>query len=317
MSQVSQRSMTQHFVSLNKFDTSIERVMSTLWAALGPTVNQRMFPTLIGLEIDFDGTTDDVGVLRSFLRKLRKVSQTHFVRFVTDTLWAAESDNVDVFYTHDEAKDDWCDVMWTIKFTRAKQIELTSVLSVDQDRHIFLNNLANNVKKFIPFEKADTVEVAIARTVRRFYTSVKDIDIVHQLDENLHIFLIPNMCQSGFYPIILYGMSYDDAFRKGRRLMSELDYHANTKYEIFTDAPCLGGMFNRTLDMIQETEKFGFNLKEAKDTYALTESIFGLYAYKSRLEESKHDLIVINQFGDRRNDVNTYHYSLAYLSQAL
>jgi hypothetical protein len=317
MSTLSTRYVTQHFVSLNKFDASMDRVMAHMWASLGLCATQKMFPTLIGVDVDSVDRNVNTPALRTFFKKFRGLGQKHFVRFMTDTLWAMESDNGDVFYSYDGPKQDRCDVVWTLKSVNDHQVEITAEVTSTPEQRKYLSDLSHSMKRLIPSKHHSPDLRYVTDLVSDFYKSTKHIDAAHQLEEDLHVLLIPNLPRTGFYPIILHGMSHFDAKRKGRQIIREFDHHLNTRYEILTHDVEIGDMFYRLLDLIQATDKFGMNVKHAQDTYALAEALFGIFALNSRCDESNHDVVLFHHVKDSTIHIDTYRYDMGYMHQIL
>ena len=211
--------------------------------------------------------------------------------------------------------DHWCDFIWTFKLIKDDQIEVSISRPINQYRQTFLSDLSIGLKRFIPGLKEKASAKQVCSLIIEFYKNTKRVDRIKTFNENFHILLIPTRKASGFYPIVLYGMSYFDAKRKGHRIVKQQEFDLDRYCEFITQPTTSGDTVATLLDMIQETDKFGIQYKAAKETYALAESLFGIYAYDHVGEKSKHDIILFDVISKAANTVDTYKYDMRYLEK--
>ena len=315
MASLYQAQVSSHLVSLYKFDISIQRVLDKTLSLLAPWRSLSMLPPYIGIDIDYNGHEESVPVLTKFVKKLRQVHQTAFVRFVSDAFWTQQSQNGDIFYIYDLPKSDWCDVIWTFRLVNDEQIEVHITQPVDIYRQTFLSDLSDHLKRFIATPKDCMSPDDISVIMTDFYKNTKRVNRIKHLRENLHILLIPTKAGLGFYPVALYGMSHFDAKRRGAIIEKQQKFDRHRYSNFLNQELTPGDNIYNLLHLIQETERFGAQHKSAKDTYALVEALFSVYSTRSEGERSRHDMVLFNVANKRSCLVDTYHYTMKELDK--
>lgn len=297
---------------LRVFDTSIVKIMSKMFAYLDEySQNGRdrsVFPTIIGVDVDYNGNENTVPHIRSFMKQLRKVHQHNFVRFVTETLWAMESDNDDIFYAHDGQREDRCDAMLTLRVIDAEKalVEVGLRHSRNHERHSLLADLSSGMKQFLPSGIIGMNDDRIHQIMNSLYTKTYRLYQAGYLFEPLHIVILPTRSGNGFYPVALYGMSYDDARRRHRRISSQVKIQQHKYGHIFTDKITPQSLLYLLLHSVQDNDNFGIRQKAVKDTYALSELIFSYWATFKETYETNHDIIMFNILDHETETVDVY-----------
>jgi hypothetical protein len=293
MTPITYRYADHNLVSIPKFKTSILRVMEKTQKLMGGRCHQALMPTLIGIDVDYNGLRDAVPLFRKFLNELITLREKHFVRFVTDTLWALESDKGHIFYTYDGPKTAWCDVVWTVRAMGPDQVEIEVTAVPNNPIQGLMTDLSSSLKKFIPGQTRPEI-ASIEDVMYRFYKNTQRVYQTTHLNENFHILLVPSPERKGYYPIPIHGMSYTDAQRHYRQVTQQQDHLVHNHYELFNKAADPAELLHAILTLIQANHRFDCRGNPAQERYALAELAFGLCATHHRYERSDHDLILFN-----------------------
>lgn len=306
MSTLTARHFTQHFVSSDKFETSMDRVFSALWRAMGKTLEDRSTPILVGIEVNYNRVPNASTIVRNFLKRFRTFHGRHFVRFVTDTLWAMESDNGDIFYTHDGPKKSVCDVVWDLKVINSHQLEIDSYNHINIQRRDLTTAISKSLRRFqiLDGTKRDTAD--ITQMVGNFYKNTKHADKLFGLSKNFRLLFVPNQCNTGFYPILMPRITEADAIRKGRALEHELCRGFVDLYEILRDPMNSCDACCRVIELIQDNPNFGVDLKVSHDVYGLAESLLAAYTMQFGLSDQNQEILVFNRCAPNRLIVHDY-----------
>jgi hypothetical protein len=298
-----------HLVSLDRFDKSIIRVMEQTRALVGDRCAHSLLPTLVGIDIDYNGLRNAVPLFRSFLNKLITLRDKHFTRFVTDTLWAMESDNGHIFYTYDGPKTAWCDVVWTVRAMGDAQVEICVELVAKNPSHALMQEVSASLKKFVP-AAASSGNRAIQDVMLRFYKNTDRVYQTSHLHENFHILMIPSTNGRGYYPIPIHGMTYRDGRRHYKQVIQQLEHQQHSLYEVFTHLSSSEEILDILLSLMQANQVFDPRSHQAKENYALAELIFGLIATYYKYPETNHDVILVNSVNPDLHHVDACRLSM-------
>lgn len=291
--------------------------MSRLYALVGETRKNLSVPILIGIDVDYNNQGDALFVLRNFLHRLRRIHQRHFVRFVTDTLWAMESDNTHLFYAHDGPKERRCDVVWTIKIVGSEQVEVLMTKTGSTDRETLLVETSIKLKRFVSGVENNADHVAIVQLMHRFYGRLGQLHHIRLLEEDFHVMMVPSFNNKGYYSLPLYGMSYFDAKRKFSYIKSQMEYTQRCYYDTLPDPLVIGDVFYTTLKLIQDNSNFGVARNTRHDTYNLAEQLFAVFAGYQQIRQSPHDVILFSERDSDNFMIDTYRSSMDDIEENL
>lgn len=295
MTHINQRYAVEHLVSLKKFDVSIEGVFNRMYALLSKNPPHHFIPTLIGIEIETPKSNEELTVIRGFLNNLIKVRPKHFVRFVTTTQWAAETNCGYTFYTQDKCKNDYCDVLWKLNFNGGDQIEISMQTVICGPRQELISSLSSDLKRFVKGNKDMTNDDHVLKIIKNFYSRTKKASSIKYLEEDFHILLVPTNNRSGYQPIPLYGMSYFDAKRHYKSVTDQITYDLHNYYEYFTRATDEYDVLNKLVSLIQDNNRLSTDPIFIRENYGLAELLFGFWAtYHDAATISNHDIILFH-----------------------
>jgi hypothetical protein len=307
----------EHLISLKKFDTSMDRLMNRLYAIVGETRKNLSVPVLVGIEVDYNGQDNALPVLRTFLHRLRRLHHQHFVRFVTDTLWAMESDNGHLFYTHDGPKNHRCDIMWYVKVLNDEQVEVWVSKSGNPEKDVLLMETSIKLKRFVSSNGRDISDEALVNLLHRFYGRFSQLRAIRSLEEDFHVLLLPSFNNKGYGSVPLYGMSYFDAQRKFKHLIQQMEYTERCYYDTLPDQVSVHDKFWTTLKLIQDNRNFAAARQTVQDTYNLTEMLFAIYAGAMMTRHSSHDVILFHERDEHHQTIDSYRSSMMNLEENL
>lgn len=299
----------QHLVSLNRFDKSINKVMDWVERIVGDHQKNSLFPTLIGIDMDHYDHGKHPLLFRAFLDQLGKIQSKYFVRFVVDVHWAMISDSGFLFYTCDGNKEDRCDIVWKVGARSDHQVDILMKTPNNSERRKLLNDLSTTLRKLVKCNKTNDGRV-LFDAILRFYDNTSTLEHVHHLKEHLHILLLPNGVNNGFYPVPLYGMSYFDGSRREGRITQWSDFYKKCHDKIFTQDYNAGQSVYALIDLIRDNDKFGTTPSHTHETYNLAEMVFAFWSMNHAGEESNHDVILFNLGSWEDRDTTVYRYPM-------
>lgn len=286
MTRKTNKSTFCHPIYFNSFDNSIETLFQKLSKEGLGNLNQRIIPLIIQLNIPTDMTHEDIHVMRLFLKKLRIVHQDYFVRFRTNLLWAAESDNTDIFYTTEVTEDRHTDCILHLKVFDKKTIIANAEICKKTKRSKTIDNLQKTMLNEIPLD-----------SIAEFYmTSGIPAVLKCQGDDTLHVFFISGCERFEFHPLPLYGFNATDA--KCRYVASEksLDFLSRKHQIVIPDRLDIKRIIEALLEIIQTHVDHGDRYTLAKEVYSLTELLYSYHLVmpKETKIEDRNELLVFD-----------------------
>lgn len=266
-----------HPVRMGDFDNSIEKLFQKLSNEGLGNIHQRLIPLIINLDIPEDQSPENVYLIRLFLKKLRIVNQNYFVRFRTSILWAAESDNTDIFYTYDEFENKHFDATLHVKVFDKKTILINVDIPRSNRRSAAVKFLSKSMLEEIPAQDEDGDELAHLESISDFYISSGIGDVLeHEGDDTLHVMFIPGWEGLEYHALPLYGLTYRDAKHRFLSVEKHLDFLSTKHQLVIPDKLDTCAIMEALIEIIQLQVDHGDRYTLAKDVYALTEL---LYAY--------------------------------------
>lgn len=305
-----QRYASHHYVSLDKFDASMDAVMKAIPGIRGRHRKKSILPTLIGIEINYNGQTESVRPLVEFFTHLKKLQQTHFVRFVIDNFWVLELEN-DFMYTDDGPKEDYCDIVWTLRMSGNRQVEIATTVVANAPHENLIADLSVYLKDFVPGVAGEAPhDSQFYDMMVNLFRHTRAVPQARFLQEHFHILLVPTASQKNYYPIPIWGMSYYDAKRRYQQTSEALDFNRIDRDDILTYDVSAIDIMHHQIAMIQENEQFGCRANTAQLTYAYAELLFGAYASMETRSESPHDMILFRFLPDNNTTTDVFRFSL-------
>lgn len=267
-----------HAVAMNDIVGSMDKVIERLHGEIRDFAH-RLTPIIIQLVINDDITNGDLHQTRLFLKALRKTHNKYFIRFSTSILWAAESDNTDIFYTRSEDSDKHADVVIKVKVFDKHNMVLNAEVTKRTPRHSSLKMLSKTMVNEILAVDASGDELDILASIADFYLITDVTEILKRAgDDHFHILFIPSLDGSSYYTIPLYGMSYDDAKRRYLSSENALEFLTSKHKILIPDLIEETCVIDALVELIQRQEEDDANRYEtAKDTYALAELLYAYY----------------------------------------
>jgi hypothetical protein len=262
---------------MGDFEISIEKLFQRLSTEGLGNIHQRLIPLIINLDIPEDLSTENTHFMRIFLKKLRVVHQNYFVRFRTSILWAAESDNTDIFYTYDEFEDKHFDATLHVRIFDKKTILINADIPRNTRRNTALKCLSKSMLEEIPAQDESGDELAHLEAISDFYVSSGISDVLeHEGDDTLHVMFIPGWEGIEYHALPLYGLTQRDAKHRFLSIERNLDFLSIKHQMVIPEKLDTCAIMEALIEIIQMQVDHGDRYTLAKDVYALTEL---LYAY--------------------------------------
>lgn len=292
MSTSGYRYTKHHLVSLSRFETSITRVLEFMYSITKDYKKNSLTPLLIGIDVRYGNHPNPVPLFRQFLNKLHLLRERYFIRFITDTLWAFESDYGYNFYASDKSKFDKCDIVWNVTASGLEQVEIEVLFpKLNNDKEL-INQLSEHLRKFIPLSRQTITPDYLVKTMIDFYKQNKKICRINQLEDQFHILLIPTLKGNGFYPVPLQGMSLEDARRHYKQVTSQLAYQQHNYHEFFGNPVNTTDLLYILVTLLQDTHYFDKKKNIAQEAYGLAEFLLGWLATHNQGIDSNHEIIL-------------------------
>jgi len=304
------RGFSQNVV-LSKFKSSMKSLIEAMDKAGVNILKEKFIPTLIHVQIPTIRTDGDTAIIRTFLKQLRLVNNTYFVRFATALDWVVTSDSSDIFYTRPNESSKHADCIWSLQIMDSNTVGIAVQIPFSCRKSHARKNMSQAMADDwgVPFTgvEPDT----IARDVFRFYDAAKLAKAYETLDEDTHIMFVPNYDGWGFYPIILTGMTIADIERKWKSYITYVDsLQMRHRDSMMIDKPSPIVSITHLVTMIQ-TNDLGPDLRHlhAHTNYHLAELLFGAYLFMDDTtpkQVSGHELVVFDQLVTDDDQFSTY-----------
>lgn len=270
-------------VSIGNVDAAMTNLIHRLNDENLCNTEHRLIPLIIQLNIEEHLSHQDIILIRMFLKHLRKVQLHNFVRFRCSLLWAAESDNTDIFYTIEENKNRHTDVMCNIRVIDKKTLILDVKVLSNTNKHEHIRSISKSMLEEVTIDEHIDDEFFFISEISRFYKhcDIKNI-LTHTGDDSFHVLFIPDPDDYCYYPLPIYGMSKRDA--KYRYLASEktLEF-LNTKHPlVLREQHNTADVLELLVELLQIQVDHGDRYTLANQIYSLTEL---LYAYQMVLSD--------------------------------
>lgn len=311
MTKKTTRSTFCHPIRFDDFDSSIYLLFQKLAKEGLGNIHQRPIPLIIQLDINDDMGKEDIHVMRIFLKKLRNVCQNYFVRFRTSILWAADSDNTDIFYINDELTNKHVDAVLHLKVFDKKTIICNADVCKKTRRLHSIDVLNKTMLEEIPAEDDCGDEIGYLESIADFYISSGISDMLkYQGDDSLHVLFIPGFEGMEYHALPLYGFSNRDA--KYRYLAAEktLDFLTTKHSLVIPDKLEPLVVMEALLETIQLQVDHGDRYTLASDVYALTELLYAYHLITPReyKTKTKNEMILfqIIENQDKTTTIQTY-----------
>jgi hypothetical protein len=305
----------------------VEFALDSLLTKILPTKNVRFkhssVPVLISVNVNYKDRPCEIFPIRIFLKRLRALQEKFFVRFVTDILWAAESDSVDIFYTFDGNTKDYCDIYWDISILENGYIELTSRSPRSTTNHSFIYDTARQVSKyarevsFPSFPDRSMVYDFLAD----FYGKIHEVRDIREIDSHFHILMVVDTPREGnttYYPLPIIGMNHQDAKRVYRESFKNV-LELYVQHEDTLQDPIditQDDIMSNLISMIIENQRSKDRKTLTANTYRLTEMLLGYYI--STVEDyrylSTHDIIIFQSLIPSTGSFDTFSVSMDDIS---
>jgi hypothetical protein len=312
MNDVHPRFQHQCFVSFNKFDQSMGRVVDYTFKEVKFDRTVSVTPTYIGVEVDCPKDEEMQKVIRRFFERLRSVHQNHFVRFVTDTVWATESHNGDIFYCHDGGKRERADIIWSIRVKSKGQIEVNIISAPDNRRREILTDLQVQLNKLYKADPDSDVGPQLGGIMDMFYSRTKNIRALEFLNEDCHLILMPLPCGLLFRPVIICGMSQLDAKRRWRNITGQICYQNHQLPRVFGGDTEITDLLRAGIDLMCINGELDEKHFCPRTHYEAVELAFTCYDGPSAFSRTPHDVIILHTM--KNGNIWTNRGSLDYLS---
>lgn len=264
-------------VPLGSIEASMDLLLKKISQAGANVLSQKLIPSFIRIEIPEDLSNDEVHQVRLFLKGLRKVHTKYFLRFVTNLLWAAESDNTDIFYTRSNNADCHVDAVLSLKVLDRKSILIHTVVPKTTAKHRVLKQISKTMIKEIDTGCGDD-PVDILQTITRFHHKENLNEVIQTLGEDdFHMFFIPSIDEWNLYPIALYGLSQTDAYHRYLAAENQLELLTISHQMVVPDKLYDHEIVMALIETLQDQEVDGNHYRTAKAVYAIAELLFGYY----------------------------------------
>jgi hypothetical protein len=317
MTDVHPRFQQQCFVSFNKFDSSIERVIDRTFSLINFDRDQSVLPTYIGIDVAYEADRELLKATRRLFQRLRQVHQKHFVRFVTDTVWAMESGNGDIFYCHDQEKQERVDIIWSIKALSTDQFEINIVSTPDNRRREILTELQYNLNKTYTVPANKDVRERLDDIVAAFYLNTKNIRNMQFLQEDCHIMLVHDKLGRRFRPILIPGLSPMDAKIRWRSIKGQLEYQRQNHYEYFTNQIELSDLIECLFIQVDANgaiDQPGFSARVQYDT---AEWFLSTIDASGEYDRTPNDVFIFHSPDVKPVNIEIHRYGLQYIADSV
>lgn len=277
MTRKANKSTICHPLSMADFTSSVDTLFQKLNKEGVDDLSQRLIPLIIKLDIPEDISREDIHILRSFLKRFREIHQNYFVRFKTSILWAAESDNTDIFYINQDTTDHHVDMIFHLKVFDKKTLIVNIEICKKTKRCRSISSLQKAMIEEIPAEDEQGDEYSYLASISDFYVTSGISDVLElEGDDSLHVMFIPGWEGMEYHALPLYGFSKADA--KYRYLAAEKTIEFLTLKHSLVIPERLDNfaIMESLLEIIQLQVDHGDRYTLSKEIYALTEL---LYAY--------------------------------------
>jgi hypothetical protein len=285
----------QRRIAINDVAKQIDSFLKQL-TAQHSTRARTLTPTLIGLDTIREGRACEPSVLRSFFKQLRPIMSKHFVRFVVEPNFAAESDNHDVFYVSSVSPAPWCDAMWTIHVVDANHVDIGVSLPSDLYHCDLLFDFSHHCKTHVAVPEGEFNREQVHDITTAFLCSFRRAAEVKELLGDVHVMMVPTRNQKHLTPVPLIGMNYFDGRRRYGQCFRDTGSFLTNVCKASGDQDECGEhhAVHSLLNLIEDGEEASKGLRRtsAMASYGLAELLFGVYAKYNRDSDTRHDILV-------------------------
>ncbi len=267
-----------HVVDLSKFDKHIDVIFKRVNQLGVDNLARSLIPTFIHFNI---ANTSDVKTMRLFLKKMRTVQSRYFVRCTVPLLWAAESDNTDMFYSYSENIHKHTDVVFDINIISQRYVEIKIKIPYTKRSHLIIKEISRDFATLVNVPHSKN-EDDTYRAIGHFHMTHNISKHVDQLNDDFHIIFIPQANSENYYPIPLLGLKAEDAERKAIACEKALMFMVESHNTILEEKPYTAEIINMLVRMIRDNEELGDRYKSAQTTYHLSELLFGYHILLSK-----------------------------------
>ena len=213
----------------DRLDTNIESFLGKILSRCTNHSKNQTVPTLIALSFISTGTTKELSSFRKFLNALKRFQETHFVRFVMDSLWVAQSHGGDCFYTFDDVHPGQFDLDWDLYLDDAGRIRVSSSPDISTKLRRKMIRLAHDVKDYVEGSCISDDRKEILSYIDHIYSVLYEKHLGFLDGMFIHTIIIGSLLENeetlilSVYPIL--GLRMVDSERRARICFTKMyDY---------------------------------------------------------------------------------------------
>lgn len=216
--------VTTYTISPDRAFFSLDSLMEKCPTAIRTNLRKNPNPAIITINVKYNGTHSEAVAIRRFMKAVGRIQKKYFVRFMTDILWAADSDNAGSFYTIDGNTRDVSDIVWDIEVTQNHLIRLTVSKKKRTSNMKFINDLHKKVLDILVNLNEEGLPEDMFEVADRVGTDLFADKDIRELDSNLSVIILADRTNDNvrMMPHIVYGMSSTDTRAKFRKSFREI-----------------------------------------------------------------------------------------------
>ena len=279
-------------------------------------------PMFITLYVKYDKKHHEIKPIRQFLNGLRAIHFTHGIRFITDLVWAATSDNADIFYTHDGNSRHISNYQWTIRILSNGYIECEAKTFNRSSNQVYIDNTSRDISDYIStISPPDDDDEDTYLYLEAVYDEIAYNKAITDIDNHFHILLINDELNGSvfYHAIPIVGMSLLDAQRKySRSLRNLLDLNILHKHLVMKDDySVMSNLTGVLISALRDNENLPIKLRDVGLSYSIAELLFSYYVcnINNPKELSLHEVLLLKTIDDETSDdydtIKTYHASMS------
>lgn len=192
-----------------------------------------VIPTIIHIEVSTELKEKDVPVLRLFFKGLRLFTQQYFVRFSTNLLWVMESDCSDIFYAKEDIEGYHRNIIFEVSVINSTYVDILTRIPFVSNKYQMIRRLSRSLRVPIRVDKNETRTLEeMYQKIESYYKSQNFALLQRDFKDPLYLLLIPSFDRKMIFPLLLLGMSKEDAARKYRSVDNKFEDYRRRHYEI-------------------------------------------------------------------------------------